>query len=1067
MEVFITTTNNVPLQIRCLGKTEILYNGDLLSGTLLRKAQALLIYLALEPGLHERDALAALLWSDLPAANARTNLRTVLSRLRPHLADYLNASRRTIGFVPGPAAWVDVVAFEQGVAAATLAAQREALALYQGDFLAQFPVGDALLFEEWALFRRERLRSLGLDALAGLAEAALETADYAQATADLRRLLALDPWREAAHRALMRALAATGDRAAALAQFERCRQTLRDDLSVEPAPATVALYEQIKAGELLATEMDDGRQTTDDGRGVELTSFAQSSIANLSRFSHNLPAQTTPFVGRAAELAQIGDLLARPDCRLLTLFGPGGMGKTRLALQAARQAQDTFANGVCLVRLEAVETADLLLVAIADALALTLSGKQAPKAQLLAYLQERRMLLLLDNFEHLLPGGDLLVELLEAAPGLKLLVTSREALNLYEEWLLAVEGLAIPPEESTVAAETFDAVSLFQQRARRVDLSFSLAQNETAVIDICRQVHGMPLAIELAAAWVRTIPCPEIARQIAANLDILESSLHNRPDRHRSMIAVFDHSWALLRPAERQMARRLAVFQGGFNATAAGEVAAATRRDLSALVDKALLRLTTGSRYEFHPLIRQYAADKLAAQPPEQAETRARHSDLFAAFLQAREPHLHDGQQQTVLAEAYQEIENVRAGWQWALAQRQTAVLTAYLETMASLYMARSQFSEGQAVVSQAVAALTDTPDGLILTARLLTWQARFDLLLGHYDTAESCLQQAVASLRPLPEPILLGRALSGLGQLHLRRGNLTESIGCLEEGLSLLAAAQDWPGQAEALLHLGTARSFLAESEGMEAEQALAIYERLGDRMGMVRVLIHLGNMNNAQGMYDTAVAHYERALALSQEIDDRQTMASCLINLGVIAKRRHEYERSAELTQRSLTIFRETGARLGAGAALNNLGDLARLTGEPAAAQSWYTESLAIRRQAGDRLGEGLLCHNLGRAALELGDGAAARTYLKEALTIAADIDSKLLLLLVLVGVAHYLAQAGEQARAADILALVGSHPASNEQTRAEALALQERLVGERPLEDAAVGDLGQVVAALLTEF
>jgi DNA-binding SARP family transcriptional activator len=225
-----------------------------LSASLLRKAQALLIYLALEPGLHERDALAGLLWSDQPAVKARANLRTALSRLRASLGDnYLQISPRAIGFDLGPDIWVDAVAFERGIAAASLADQREALALYQGDFLAQFAVRKAGLFEEWSLFRRERLRGLALDALYRLAKASLTTADYNQATADLRRLLTLDPWREAAHRALMRSLAASGDRAAALAQFERCRQTLWDELGVEPAPATAALYEQIKAGELAPT----------------------------------------------------------------------------------------------------------------------------------------------------------------------------------------------------------------------------------------------------------------------------------------------------------------------------------------------------------------------------------------------------------------------------------------------------------------------------------------------------------------------------------------------------------------------------------------------------------------------------------------------------------------------------------------------------------------------------------------------------------------------------------------------------------------------------------------------
>jgi DNA-binding SARP family transcriptional activator len=518
-----------PLQITCLGRVQIVHNGELLSNTLLKKAQALLIYLALEPGRHERESLAALLWSDTPGDKARANLRTALNRLRQPLGHYLDTHHQAVTFASAAPYWLDVAYFEQGLGHPTTAEQRAALNLYQGDFLAGWNVPAAPLFEEWALLKREYLRGLALAGLAKVAEDALAADDYAQAISDLRRLLALDPWREAGHRALMRALATSGDRAAALAQYDACRRILAEELAVAPAPETVTLYQQIKEGRLA------------EAKTVQPLPWPAPP--------HNLPAETTPFVGRQEELTQIGGLLAPTNraCRLLTLFGPGGIGKTRLALQAARRLLPDFADGVFLVSLETVTSADLLATAIAAALNLRLTGQSPAETQLLAYLRERELLLVLDNFEHLLAGSDFLVTLLETAPGVKLFITSREALNLYEEWLLAVEGLSYPPEGSPADPAQFEAVFLFQQRAGQALLDFSLAQNEPAVAEICRLLLGMPLGIELAAAWVRTIACAEIARQIAANLATLTTSLRNVPPRHRSMVAVFDHSWELLR----------------------------------------------------------------------------------------------------------------------------------------------------------------------------------------------------------------------------------------------------------------------------------------------------------------------------------------------------------------------------------------------------------------------------------------------------------------------------------------------------------------------------------------
>ncbi|HSM56869.1 MAG TPA: BTAD domain-containing putative transcriptional regulator [Candidatus Sulfomarinibacteraceae bacterium] len=410
--------DQAPLQIYCLGRLEIHYQGRRLSPSLLKKAQALLVYLALEPGPHRRDKLATLLWSDMPAATARANLRTALSRLRRPLEPYVHASRSHVALRPDPGVWVDAARLEQGLAAEGIAVQRQALALYRGEFLESLSLDSARRFEEWALLRGERLRALVLDAFAGVAQQALDAGDQAQAIGDLRRLLALDPWREAAHRALMRALAASGERAAALAQYERCRRTLRAELGVGPAPATTALYEAIKEG-----------------------AHAPPAPPSPTVARHNnLPPQTTPFAGRREELAQLAALLADPHCRLLTLLGPGGSGKTRLALEAARRAKDTFAAGVALVPLDRVDNAARLAAAIVESLALPPSGDEDPQARLLAYLRRRELLLVLDDLAPLPDGGELLVQLLEGAPRLKLLVTARQRLNLYQEWLLDVAG---------------------------------------------------------------------------------------------------------------------------------------------------------------------------------------------------------------------------------------------------------------------------------------------------------------------------------------------------------------------------------------------------------------------------------------------------------------------------------------------------------------------------------------------------------------------------------------------------------------------------------------------------
>lgn len=321
--------------------------------------------------------------------------------------------------------------------------------------------------------------------------------------------------------------------------------------------------------------------------------------------------QPTRFVGRETELGETKQILKNADCRLLTLVGVGGIGKTRLAIQLAKDQQQAFLHGVWFVNLQPLQSGKQVVSAIVDAVGVVLSGYGTPENQLLQYLQDKNLLLLLDNFEHVLEGVEVVTRIIQRAPAVKLLVTSREALSLPEEWLYPVEGLPVPPSHQTDQLESITAVELFVERARQVSPNFSLADNLAGVVRICQLVDGLPLALEMAASWTKTLRCSEIAAEIQQNLNFLTSNLRHVAERHRSMPAVFAQTWERLTESEQALFKRLAVFKGGFRREAAEAIAGASLSLLSSLLDKCLLRHDANGRYQIHELLRQYANSRL------------------------------------------------------------------------------------------------------------------------------------------------------------------------------------------------------------------------------------------------------------------------------------------------------------------------------------------------------------------------------------------------------------------------------------------------------------------------
>ena len=735
----------------------------------------------------------------------------------------------------------------------------------------------------------------------------------------------------------------------------------------------------------------------------------------------------TPFFGREDDLVQVAGLLGTPGCRLLTLVGPGGTGKTRLALRAAARVAESgaFVHGVHFVPLQPLASAELIAPAVADALRLTLAGASDPLARLSDALAARSTLLVLDNFEHLLEGAGMLAAVLAAAPGVKLLVTSREALALQEEWRFPVAGLACPPDGAALADVSLGAVQLFAERARRVRRDFSLDGEAEAVGRICRLTQGLPLALELAAAWVSTLSCAEIAADLALGLDVLSTRLRDLPERHRSMQAVFDQSWARLDGAERSALRRMAVFRGGFRRDAAGAVAGASLATLSSLVDRSLLRLEPDGRFQLHELLRQYAEALLWETPEEAARTEAAHAACYVAFAEDRLPRLLGEDYRSALREIREDLDNVRAAWRWAVARADAAALRRAAPTLAALYQRWGSYREGLAAFAAAAGALDPGAGAPPAAARdlaravVLTQLGRLHVRLGQIEQGRERLRQAdrlhaALDRPPLPGPVTDPRL--GLAQIETVFGNYPAAGELTTAALAAAEAAGQghnrqfaWDQRARIAIHLGRT----AEAQ-RAADQALACALANGDRWAQSYAHNVLGSIALAAGDLNRARASFELSLAIQDELDD-------------------------------------PGGRA---AALNKLGQVALRAGDYAASRGHYLRSREIYATNGDAGGLSDALEGLANAAAGAGDLAGARDHLTAAAGAVPGGGYALYLTSLLVSSGELACRAGASGPGHALLALAVRHPATTRDVRARAERVRQTYPAPPPAAASAGG-------------
>ncbi len=964
------------LSFKLLGQTVLSKNGAPLTRFRSQKEAALLIYLAQTGAPHQRIFLADLLWQSSTTKQSLTNLRTALARLRKQIGDDLLVTRKTLALAPESQQQVDSVILLQTLqsigqidSAETAVTLQNALDTYHGEFLADFHLTDAQPFTEWVVVTREHIRRQVITAYQKLKAYALSTGDVQVGIAVARRWLAVDELDETAHTLLIQLLLEAGNVQEALAHYDHCVALLQAELGVAPPAKMTALIKAARPKRAVISHP-------------------------AAEVRHNLPAEYDQFFGRREAQQEIHVRLDQPWCRLVTITGQGGMGKTRLATTIARSRLSQYHDGVWLVALENIDPddedlAEAIAVEIATILNLRLTGSAPPAEQLLNHLQHKQMMLVLDNFEHLVAGRQIVLDIVQRCEQVQLIVTSREALRLRAEWTIALSGLSYPNSDTDEMPS--EAVALFAARRAQQQHGEISADELAAIRTICRMVAGLPLAIELAAALTHQATVREVAKSLQDGFDSLQASLHDVPDKHRGLHMVFEMSWHTLTPALQQQLARLTVFRGGFTETAARQITAATAQHLAALVNKSLLAYhAEAERYTLHPVIRTYAAEKLSFADP----TPQKHVHFFLTLLAQHTKPLQKERPQDSINLLEPDIDNIRRAWQTGLAERKAMLLYEALISLSIYYQLRGLAREGEAIMHATLnVAKGWGNDGTALAIRAGLERARFQNRLGQFHPAIQTSQATLKLARQTVDEWAVAMGHVWWGESLWRLGKYSEADKKLAAALKLALQLEDTEIIGWCYHQLGIVHDIQGDHDRAltHFEQARQQWEALDHAQNLSNSLNSIGIVKLHQGDFEAAQPILEAALELCNKIGNQHVQATILNNLSIIASRQDDYEGANYYLRLGLELATVNGNLTAQAEILNNLGRNYLIIEQQEAAANVLEQGLETSRLIGEPQIQISTLVNFARLKILQGDVSAADATYKQALKIARKYDLK----------------------------------------------------------------------------